>query len=58
MQKRFHPEDCREYLVAEPLGITHHRKFYGRTNMPVPEEKPAYCRMKSVTGMEAGSEYL
>lgn len=53
MQKKaFPPINCRECLVSEPLGITYHCKFYGRAYMSVPEEKPPYCGVKSITVME------
>jgi len=54
MQKKvFHSKNCRECLVSEPLGIDYHCKFYGRAYMSGPEEKPSYCRVKSITVTEA-----
>lgn len=54
MQKKvFHSKNCRECLVSEPLGITYHCKYYGRAHMSVPEEKPPFCRVKSITVTEA-----
>ncbi len=55
MQKKvFTSKNCRECLFSEPVGIIYHCKFYGRANVSVPEEKPPYCRVTSITVKEAG----
>jgi len=55
-KKVFHPASCLDCLISERVGIVFECKFYGRSYMPLHEERPPYCKVINIRVEEEGNK--